>query len=206
MAKATAVKASPKTITLTPSLHKEYQNLWKLCKINVEDIDEIDLILSSIGVLTAEYQRVEKKTGVPWYVVAVIHSLESGCNIHTHLHNGDLLTSRTIHVPKGRPKTGKPTFKWYDSAIDAMRYKGLDQWMDWEIPGILFKIEEYNGFGYRLHHPAVLTPYLWAGSNHYIRGKYKADGVWSEKLASKQIGAAVLLLRMVERGIIDIKL
>src|SRR5262249_24093908 len=70
------------------------------------------------------------------------------------------------------------------------------------LAGTLYKLEEYNGFGYRLYHPDVLTPYLWSFSNQYSGGKYVADGTWSPTAKSKQCGAAVLLRRMAENGTI----
>lgn len=50
-----------------------------------------------------------------------------------------------------------------------------------------------------MYHSHVFSPYLWAGSNHYISGKYVADGTWSDTAVSKQIGAVVFLRRLVER-------
>jgi hypothetical protein len=61
-------------------------------------------------------------------------------------------------------------------------------------------LEGYNGWGYRNHHPAVKSPYLWSGSNHYRAGKYVADGTWSDTAVSSQCGAATLLRRLAERG------
>src|SRR5439155_371250 len=133
-------------------------------------------------------------------VVAVIHSMEAGGDFTRHLHNGDPLTARTTHVPAGRPRTGKPPFTWEASAIDALTYQGFGNWKDWSVPGTLYKLEGYNGFGYRDHHPQVLSPYLWSFSNHYARGKYVADGRFSQTAVSQQCGAAVLLKRLQEGG------
>ncbi len=44
----------------------------------------------------------------------------------------------------------------------------------------------------------MLSPYLWSGSNHYRRGKYRSDGEWDPDLVSRQIGSAVLLRRLAE--------
>jgi len=33
--------------------------------------------------------------------------------------------------------------------------KGIDKWGEWDISGILYKLEEYNGWGYRQYHPHV---------------------------------------------------
>ncbi|MFL5807911.1 MAG: hypothetical protein ACJ749_00240, partial [Flavisolibacter sp.] len=117
----------------------------------------------------------------------------------THLHNGDPLTKRTTHVPKGLPKNGNPPFAWADSAEDALRLKSLDTWSDWTVPGVLFQMERYNGFGYRPR--GIHSPYLWSFSNHYSKGKFTADGLFDSTAVSKQIGAAVLLRRMSEKQV-----
>jgi hypothetical protein len=101
-------------------------------------------------------------------------------------------------VPAGRPKKGKPPFSWEESAADALAMRGLGVKTDWSLSGMLYQLEGYNGWGYRLHHPHVLTPYLWSFSNHYTSGKYVADGTWSDTAVSKQCGAAVLLRRLAE--------
>jgi lysozyme family protein len=136
-------------------------------------------------------------------VIALIHSLEASLNFTTHLHNGDPLTARTIHVPKGHPKTGTPPFKWEDSALDALSLAGFDEHTDWSLPGILFAFEAYNGWGYRQYHPSVLSPYLWSYSNHYTKGKYVADGHFDPDVKSDQCGAAVLLKYLTSVGDID---
>ncbi len=107
-----------------------------------------------------------------------------------------------MQVPAGRPKTGQPPFTWEASASDALRYQGFDKWKDWSIPGTLFKLEGYNGFGYRDHHADVPSPYLWSFSTHYSSGKYVADGKWSQTAVSAQCGVAVLLRRMAEKNLI----
>jgi hypothetical protein len=126
--------------------------------------------------------------------------MEANMSFSTHLHNGDPLTDRTKHVPEGRPKAGKPPFTWEESARDALMLEGLARWKEWTIPGTLYKLEAYNGWGYRDHHPGVLSPYLWSFSNHYARGKYVGDGQWSATAVSRQCGAAVLLKRLEEKG------
>jgi lysozyme family protein len=166
--------------------------------------EEVEGILSNIGTTHQRYVSVGNTMGIPWHVIAVIHTMESSLNFNTHLHNGDPLTQRTIHVPHGRPLKGDPPFTWEESATDALELKKLYEWEDWSLPGILYKLEEYNGWGYRLYHPHVLSPYLWSGSTHYTGGKYAADGTWSETATSRQTGAAVLLRRMAEKGMVEL--
>lgn len=184
--------------SLTNTLRKEYENLFNTCNINPSKAAAVENIIRKIMKNKNRYEVVEKQLNIPWYFTAVIHSMESGLSFTKHLHNGDPLTSRTFHVPAGRPVDGEPPFTWEESAVDALKYEKLDKWNDWSLAGLLYKIEGYNGWGYRLKHPHVLSPYLWSFSNHYSKGKYIADGTFSETAVSRQCGAAVLLRRMAE--------
>jgi lysozyme family protein len=67
-------------------------------------------------------------------------------NFNRHLHNGDPLTSRTVHVPAGRPKSGTPPFTWEQSAVDALAYDGLTQVTDWSIEHVAYVFENFNGW------------------------------------------------------------
>jgi lysozyme family protein len=127
--------------------------------------------------------------------------MECGLSFAKHLHNGDSLERRTVNVPAGRPKTGQPPFTFEESAVDALEYDGLTAWSDWSIGGICYKLEGYNGWGYRVH--KINSPYLWSFSNLYKRGKYIEDNKWSDTAVSRQCGAAVILRRMSERGAVD---
>lgn len=128
---------------------------------------------------------------MPWWFVAIIHGLESGFSFSLHVHNGDPLKARTVNVPKGRPVRGNPPFSWMESAIDALTMPGkaYDKAGDWSIPAILWRLEGYNGYGYRLY-CGIHSPYLWAGTNFYSRGKYTEDGVYDANFVSDQPGAA----------------
>jgi lysozyme family protein/peptidoglycan hydrolase-like protein with peptidoglycan-binding domain len=180
--------------TLSKGLRQNYNLLYQSLLIRPARRAAVDQMVRRLTANKARYQKVAKAIGMPWYVVGIIHSLEAGGNFTKHLHNGDPRTARTTHVPAGRPKTGKPPFTWEASAIDAL--SGFRAWKDWSVPGTLFKLEGYNGFGYRDHHPTVPSPYLWSFSNHYTRGKYVADGKFSPGAVSQQCGAAVLLKRL----------
>jgi lysozyme family protein len=191
------------TINLTPALRTEYENLFNSCVIRPERVSIVNDTIAALQSGKERYVKVSKAMGIPWHFVAVIHNMEASRNFGSHLHNGDPLTNRTIQVPAGRPKTGMPPFTWEDSATDALAMKGLGSQTDWSLAGILYQLERYNGFGYRQYHPHVKSPYLWGFSNHYTSGKYVADGTWSDIAVSKQCGAAVLLRRMAETGVID---
>jgi lysozyme family protein len=192
-------------ITLTPKLKKEYEDLFATCVINPGKQAAINLIVDKIVAKRSRYEEAEQATQVPWFVVAVIHSLEGSLNFNTHLHNGDPLTAKTVHVPKGRPK-GTPPFRWEDSAIDALQFDNLSNVKKWTLATILFRLESFNGLGYRIRHPEVLTPYLWSFSNHYIKGKFVADGKFDPNARSAQCGAAILLKTMTDQSVISIPL
>lgn len=182
---------------LTPELKKEYQQLFDSCQIHPQNIPAVDANIAKITPNQARYQAVGEPLKIPWYFVAIIHCMESSLKFDRHLHNGDPLTARTVHVPKNRPIAGNPPFTWEQSATDALIFDGVNTLTGWSVPDTLFAIERYNGFGYRIHQPAVLTPYLWGFSNHYIKGKFTADGSFSKVAISKQCGAAVLLKRLL---------
>ena len=188
------------TVRFNNTLQADYRQLFDGCLIQESRASEIQSAVMRIVRGRSRYEAVGSPLGIPWFVVGVIHCMEGKLNFATHLHNGDPLTARTIHVPAGRPRQGMSPFAWEDSARDALCLRNLHKWSDWGLAGTLYQLEGYNGFGYRLYHPEVRTPYLWGGSNWYAGGKYVADGTWSPGAASKQCGAAVLLRRMAEFG------
>lgn len=189
-------------ITLTAALRAEYQSLFDTCTIDQERFAEIDRVARAIETNKARYVALGDST-IPWYFIGIMHNLECGLSFNKHLHNGDPLTARTVRVPKGYPKTGTPPFTFDQSARDALQLKKLYNWTDWTIPGQLYKLESFNGFGYRLYKPYVKSPYLWSFSNHYTKGKYIADSTWSDTAVSQQTGAAVVLRRLAERQAIS---
>lgn len=179
------------------SLRNEYQNLFNTCNIPQRHYPAIDACVDRIAASKPRYEAVSLRTGVPWYFIGILHNMECSGKFNTHLHNGDPLTGRTVRVPRGFPKTGTPPFTWEESAEDALRLKKLHTWTDWSIAAMLFKMEQYNGFGYRRH--GINSPYLWSFSNQYTRGKFTRDGFFDPNAVSKQIGGAVLLRRISER-------
>jgi lysozyme family protein len=181
------------------SLKSEYTRLFRTTKIRPEYKDETDWHRDMMDRSKARYQSVAEDTGVPWYFIAVCHALESSFNFRAHLHNGDFpLTARTRQVPAGRPTKWLPPSDWESSARDALRLLGFAGQADWSLERTLYRLEAYNGFGYRPY--GVASPYLWSFSNHYERGKYVADRKWSAVAKSQQCGAAVMLKLLTDSG------
>jgi lysozyme family protein len=186
--------------TFTAKMKSEYELLFDSCLIQPNRLPTVNATAAKIANNTSRYETVANPLGIPWYLVGLIHAMESGLSFSTHLHNGDPLTARTTHWPPGRPKTGEPPFTWEQSATDALTLRGLQTWKDWSVPGVLYSLEGYNGWGYRGVKPPIPTPYLWSFSNHYSKGKYVADGKYSPTAVSQQCGAAVLLKRLTQTG------
>jgi lysozyme family protein len=193
------------SIILTPELKQEYENLFATCQIKADKEQAVNRIATKVVANRPRYEVVQAATGVPWFVVGAIHNLEASLNFKTHLHNGDPLTAKTVHVPKGRPP-GTPPFRWEDSAIDALQFDHLTNVPEWTLSMALFKLEGFNGFGYRTRHPEVLTPYLWSFSNHYTKGKFASDSKFDPNLVSNQCGAAVLFKQLTDQGLIQLPL
>lgn len=162
---------------------------WKAMKIPASKGPLFEKAANKIKANKARYQGVEKETGVPWQVIGVIHYRESNCDFGTYLGNGQSLSRKTTIVPKGRG----PFSSWEEGAIDALKNAppkaALNK--DWSAGGTLDKLEEYNGLGYRSK--GIPSPYLWAGTDQYVKGKYVRDGVFDPDHVDQQLGCAGIL-------------
>ena len=141
----------------------------------------------------ARYQAVAAKTGVPWFVIAVIHQRESSQNWRGSLAQGDPWDRVSVHVPRGRG----PFKSWEEAAIDALTKCApfLARRKDWSLGGTLEALEEYNGVGYAKR--GIPSPYVWAGTDQYASGKYVSDGRFDPSHVDQQLGCAALILAMM---------
>lgn len=156
----------------------------------------------------SHYQAVSNHTGVPWPFIAVVHEREASQAWDRQLAQGDPLNRPSIHVPAGRG----PFSTWEAGAFDALvhcaPFAALNK--DWSIGSLLAKLEEYNGLGYaegptthfadgtiRKYQPTA-SPYIWAGTDQYVSGKYVRDGVYDPNFVDRQLGCAGLLKAMME--------
>jgi lysozyme family protein len=182
----------------------EYVEMFENAKITPAKADQVRWYSNKVVAGRATYEEISRATDVPWYMIGLIHGMECGYSMQKHLHNGDSLKARTWQVPKGHPKDGDPPFTFVASAIDALGVDKLTGLTDWDLPHILYRLELYNGWGYRKSR-GMATPYLWSFSNHHQRGKYVQDGVFDPNAPSSQCGAAVTLRDLVERNIVSFK-
>jgi lysozyme family protein len=178
----------------------DYKKLFDTCVIDPKKVALVDENATRIIHNMDRYKRlVQSVEGrVPWWFVGLVHKMEAGFSFKLHLHNGDPLTARTVHVPAGRPVMGSPPFTWEQSAQDAVRNQGLTKVTDWSLAHSLYLLEGYNGYGYLYH--GINSPYLWSYSNHYTKGKYVKDGIFDPNAVSQQVGSALVLRRLVDRG------
>lgn len=187
---------------LTQTLRDEYLKRYLACAVRPERKAEAEASITRMMKSRARYEAVGVPLGVPWFLIALLHTMERDGDFGCHLHNGDPLGARTVHEPKGRPAKGTPPFLWESSATDALLYERLDQWHDWSVAGVLYCLEGFNGYGYHQASINIPSPYLWAGSQIYAKGKYVSDGHYDREAVSKQIGAAVLLERMDQQALV----
>jgi lysozyme family protein len=172
---------------------------WNAASVTPGLISTIDGISHRLTDAKDRYQAVETQTGVPWAVIAVIHERESSQSWLASLAQGDPWNKASIHVPAHRG----PFTSWESAAEDALVVcpPHAAEWHDWTIGGALTLLEQYNGLGYA--NMGLPSPYLWASTNQYVKGKYIADGHFDPNAIDHQIGCAALLARMslIDRSI-----
>ena len=138
------------------------------------------------------YLAVQAQTGVPWFIIAVIHERESSQRWDRSLAQGDPWNAVSVHVPRGRG----PFKSWEEAAIDALAacHPFLAKQKDWTAGPALTHLENYNGLGYA--NRGIPSPYVWSGTDQYRSGKYVSDGVFDPNAVDKQLGCAGLILAM----------
>lgn len=175
-------------------LKQANQRRWEGCKVNPSQQGAFDSVAKRLSAPEAKkrYQAIEKQTGVPWQVIAVIHERESSQRWDRSLAQGDPWNKKSTHVPKGRG----PFNSFEEAAVDALVNCGpyAARNKDWSAGGTMALLEKYNGLGYA--NKGIPSPYIWAGTNQYVKGKYVADGVFDPNAVDKQLGCAGLLKSM----------
>lgn len=175
-------------------------NIDRLKQQNKERWEKAKLTVPFYGVAKRlvdakdRYKVVSDKTGVPWFIIAVIHERESSQRWDRSLAQGDPWDRVSTHVPKGRG----PFSSWEEAAIDALVNCAphAAKWGDWSSGGALTLLEEYNGLGYA--YKGLPSPYIWSGTDQYQHGKYVADGIFDANAVDHQLGCAGLIMTMME--------
>lgn len=184
-------------------LKKDYMESFKNCKTRPEYNGVVNWHIQTILRYQSRYESLAQKVSIPWYFIGIVHGLEASFNFLAHLHNGDApLTKKTTHVPINRPAPWLPPSDWQSSAVDALTQQGFVGKVDWSLERMLYRWENYNGFGYRAK--KIPSPYLWSFSNNYAAGKFVKDGKFDGAAVSKQCGAAVLLKGLLNSGVVTL--
>ncbi|HEX4407490.1 MAG TPA: hypothetical protein VH206_01840 [Xanthobacteraceae bacterium] len=169
---------------------KRWQNM-EVVQVLIPTLDKVAKRLVDPAA-KSRYQTVSAKTKVPWSIIAVIHEREASQSWKANLAQGDPWNKVSIHVPAGRG----PFKSWEDAAIDALTNcePHAAAWKDWSSGGALTLLEEYNGLGYAARERP--SPYVWASTDQYAKGKFVADGHYDPNVVDHQLGCAALLARM----------
>jgi lysozyme family protein len=161
-------------MTDVAALKKANSSRWVAMEITSSLTSTIDKVANNLvaALPKSRYQAVAKKSGVPWFVIAVIHEREASQSWKANLAQGDPWNKVSIHVPRGRGPFGS----WEEAAIDALANcdPHAANWKDWTAGGALTLLEEYNGLGYAAR--GKPSPYVWASTDPYVKGRFVADG------------------------------
>lgn len=165
---------------------------WDRAKIKAASKASFASVAKKLVAAKDRYQAIEDSTGVPWFVIAVIHQRESSQRWDRSIAQGDPWNKKSTHVPKGRG----PFKSFEDAAVDALKNCApyAARWKDWSPGGTMTLLEHYNGLGYA--NRGLPSPYIWSGTDQYVKGKYIADGKFSATAVDKQLGCAGLILAM----------
>lgn len=140
-----------------------------------------------------EYLLIEQYTGVPWWVIAVIHEREAAQRFDANIAQGDPWNKVSTHVPKGRGPFQSFTAAAIDALSNCAPYAARNK--DWSVGGTLTLLETYNGLGYAER--GIPSPYIWSGTDQYYSGKYTKDGVFNPLAIDVQLGCAGLIKAMM---------
>lgn len=146
------------------------------------------------------YIEVQRRTGVPWFFVGILHFKECSCDFSLTIHNGDPWNKKTVRVPEGLG----PWKSWEDAAVDALYSKKIYQvpFSGWSYVRMLNEFESFNGMGNRAR--GISSAYVYAFTNMSKEvGTYPYDHVWDADEPVVRPGAAALLKYMDENNLLE---
>jgi len=192
-------------MTNISALVAKYGALWTKANILPKRAAEVNAVATRLvaPAAKARYQAISTTTGVPWWVIAVIHEREADQNWNSQLGQGDPLDQISRHVPRGRgPFFNHPTDPpgqdaFYRGAVDALQNcpPYAARWKDWSPGGTLVILVMYNGLGYEAHNEN--SPYIVGATDQEQPGKYTGDDIYSAAVWDTQIGCAAMLKAMM---------
>lgn len=171
------------------TLQEQNKTRWQNCHIPAAKGPAFQAVANRILTNKSIYQQIEKTTGVPWWFIGIVHYREANLDMKANLAQGDPWNKISVHVPKGRG----PFKSFQDAAVDALTkcapYAAKNK--DWSVGAALTMFEKYNGLGYA--GKGKPSPYVWAGTDQYVSGKYVADGKYDATAVDQQLGCAGIL-------------
>ena len=183
---------------MTDLAHLTAANLrrWQAMHVTPALIATLDHVAARLATpaARARYEAISAATGVPWDVIAVIHEREASQSWAANLAQGDPWNHVSIHVPRGRGPFHSFEAAAEDALVNCAPHAA--RWKDWSPGGRLTLLEQYNGLGYAAR--GLPSPYIWASTDQYVRGKYIADGHFDPNAVDHQLGCAALLARMAQ--------
>lgn len=190
---------------MNPELKKEYDSLWQNCRVDEKNLPFITWGTNICIANKNRYEEIANKAMCPWYLVGILHCIESKFDFNSHFYNGDPLTDRTVNFPEGRPKDGFPPFTWEQSAFSALREYGSGNIIVWDIAHILHFCENFDRYNYREGRgrettPNRRSPYLWGMTNNYQKGRFHESGNFDPNGVYSSIGVAAILKMIESRG------
>lgn len=174
-------------------LGPEYVYLWSICTINGLQ-NSIQHFVKIILANKSQYQQVQARTNVPWYVVASDHMKEASCDFTKCLANGQPWDQKTTIVPIGFG----PWTSWVEAAVWAYEHQGISGRSDWTLANCFFRLEGFNGFGYRTGKmqgttPLNASPYIYNATPFYEKGLAVADHTFDSNKVDDNPGCMALL-------------
>jgi|GEM_PF-2634427 len=140
----------------------------------------------------ARYEKVAAKVDLPAPLIAALHWRESSGSFKKYLHQGDPLGKPAVRVPKNIPVF----HTWEPAAVHALNMKksnarklAMNQQTK-DLAALATYAEMYNGLGY--HNKGKPSPYVFAGTNKYEKGKYVKDGKYDPNVKDKQVGVMAM--------------
>lgn len=149
-----------------------------------------------------EYEQiaaeVSRKTGhhVPWWFIPLVHERECVRGVDNwtcNIAQGCKYSVKCNVIPHSGPFSS-----FLEAAVDALIVQAphAGKWTNWSGGGVMTIAEAYNGTGYA--RMGKSSPYIWSGTDQYVRGKYVADHKYDPNAVDTQLGVAISLKALME--------
>lgn len=186
------------------SLLNENARRWQVAKFKADKVSQARAVARNmlkpekVARYKALADRIQAsgKGYIPWWVIPLIHQREcigGTDNWKCNIGQGSPFNVKSKIIPYNGPFNS-----WEDAAFDSLvnqapRAAKNDSW---GAGATLTMLEKYNGLGYA--NKGKPSPYIWSGSDQYVKGKYVRDGVYDANEVDKQLGVAIVISEMMK--------